>query len=422
MSVGFFFNTMFNVVDTWCAGSLGTDALAGVALVFPLYFIWIAFANGIGQGATALIANEMGAGREGEVGRIYVQAIGLVMAMSLVLLGLGWWWAEGVLRWLGAVDGGLEQALKYFRVLMVGGTLLMLPLVVNSLLVASGETKSMRNFLVVGCLINVVLNPILMKGWWGLPEMGVAGIALATVLIQGGGAIYLGVKVSNTLIGKGLGLELVRWDGATLLKLLKQAGPAVLNMLTIALGVMVITYYVSPYGSEAVAAVGIGTRIEQILLMPTLGLNAATLSLVGQSYGAGLMDRVRMIWVKHLQYSLVMSGIGAVLMLLFGNHLLGLFSADEKVLSYGQGYLRSAAVAIFTYPILFVTVSAMQGVKRSMYGLWMGVYRQLVAPLILFECLAIVLGWGADGVWWGIAGVNWSAALAALYLGRKWLG
>jgi putative MATE family efflux protein len=315
----------------------------------------------------------------------------------------------------------LEQALKYFRVLMVGGTALMLPLVVNSLLVASGETKSMRNFLVIGCLVNVVLNPILMKGWFGLPELGVAGIALATVLIQAGGVVYLGLKVRRTLIGSSLSLELVQWDGVTMLRLLKQAGPAVLNMLTISLGVMVITYYVSSYGSEAVAAVGIGTRIEQILLMPTLGLNAATLSLVGQSYGAGLMDRVRMIWVKHLQYSLLMSGVGAVLLLLFGNDLLSLFSTDQKVLFFGQGYLRSAAVAIFTYPILFVTVSAMQGIKKSMYGLWMGVYRQLVAPLILFECLAIVLGWGADGVWWGIAGVNWSAALVAIYLGRRWL-
>ena len=99
-----------------------------------------------------------------------------------------------------------------------------------------------------------------------------------------------------------------------------------------------------------------------------------------------------------------------------------LFTKDTAVIGHGRDYLLAASFTLAAYPILFVTVFAMQGIKRPAYGLWMGLYRQLAAPLVVYHALAFTLGWGLWGVWWGICMVTWSAALFALGWGWKKIG
>ena len=190
-------------------------------------------------------------------------------------------------------------------------------------------------------------------------------------------------------------------------------------MLTIALGVFVITWFVKHYGKEAVAAVGIATRVEQIVLMPAIGLNAAVLSIVGQSHGAGLPQRVREAWLTNVKIGAGLMLVGGFLVWLLRGPAMRLFTQDVIVIGHGMNYLLAASVTLAAYPILFVTVFAMQGIKRPAYGLWMGIYRQLVAPALVFYTLAFTLGWGLWGVWWGICIVNWSGALLALAWGRR---
>ena len=131
-----------------------------------------------------------------------------------------------------------------------------------------------------------------MWGWLGLPAMGVAGIALATVVIQVAGGAWLARHVVSTELCRALPRSYFRPDAAALRRILAQSVPAMLNMLTVALGIFVITWFVKHFGKQAVAASGIATRIEQVVLMPAIGLNTAVLSLVGQNHGAGLAHRV----------------------------------------------------------------------------------------------------------------------------------
>jgi Na+-driven multidrug efflux pump len=193
-------------------------------------------------------------------------------------------------------------------------------------------------------------------------------------------------------------------------------------MLTVALGVFVITWFVKFFGKEAVAAIGIATRIEQIVLMPTIGLNAAVLSIVGQSHGAGLPHRVREAWVTNVKAGAGLMVLGGLLVWLFREPAMRFFTHDATVVGHGRDYLLIASVTLAAYPILFVTVFAMQGIKRPAYGLWIGIYRQIVAPLLVFSTLAFGLGWGLWGVWWGISLVTWSAALFALGWGMWRIG
>ncbi len=421
MSVGMFFNTMFNVVDTLCAGWLGTEALAALSLSFPVFFTVFAFGSGISQGTTALLANALGAGKTTEARHIFAQAVVFTIVVASLLSVAGLLASPWLFGLLGAEGTYLDTVLAYMNVILGGGVVMLLPIVLNSALSATGESRFYRNFLITGFFANVILNPILMEGWLGLPALGVSGIAFATVLVQAGGALYLMGRVKKAAFCQGLTWPEFRPNRNLLKQLAAQAIPAALNMLTVALGVFVITWFVKHFGKEAVAASGIATRIEQIVLLPAIGLNAAVLSIVGQNHGAGLPHRVREAWVTNVKIGAVLMALGGLLVGLLREPAMRLFTSDPAVIRHGRDYLLSASLTLAAYPILFVTVFAMQGIKRPAYGLWIGLYRQIAAPALVFHTLAFTFGWGLWGVWWGICLVTWSAALFALWWGSRQL-
>lgn len=418
-SIGMFFNTMFNFVDTYCAGLLGTDALAALSLSFPVFFLLLAVGSGLSQGCTALIANALGSKNPAQARLIFAQSVGFTCVAGIAVSGVGILVAPMLFRQLGAEGEYLQVALSYINTLLSGGVFFLLTMSLSSALNAQGETRVYRNFLISGCLANLFLNPFLMWGWLGLHPMGVAGIALATVIVQFCGVLWLGRKVLASELFRDLPAALFRPHLPTLQLILSQSVPAALNMMTVALGIFVISWFVKHFGKEAIAASGIATRIEQVVLMPAIGLNTAVLSIVGQNHGAGLPDRVREAWLTNIKYGAgLMFGGGAVVWALRGPAM-RLFTTDPVVISHGVHYLGFAALTLAAYPILFVTVFMMQGLKRPAYGLWIGVYRQIAAPILVFYTLAFGFGLGLSGVWWGIFGVTWSAALFALWWGWR---
>lgn len=418
-SIGMFFNTMFNFVDTYCAGLLSTDALAALSLSFPVFFLLLAVGSGLSQGCTALIANALGAKNPDQARLIFAQSVGFTFCAGLAVSGVGILVAPALFRQLGAEGEYLQTALSYINTLLAGGVFFLLTMTLSSALNAQGETRVYRNFLIGGCLANLFLNPFLMWGWLGLQPMGVAGIAMATVIVQFCGVLWLGRKVRASQLFRDLSGALFRPHWPTIQLILSQSVPAALNMMTIALGIFVISWFVKHFGKEAIAALGIATRIEQVVLMPAIGLNTAVLSIVGQNHGAGLPDRVREAWLTNIKYGAGLMLCGGAVVWGLRDPAMRLFTADPVVIAHGVHYLGFASVTLAAYPILFVTVFMMQGLKRPAYGLWIGVYRQIAAPVFVFYTLAFGFGLGLSGVWWGIFGVTWSAALFALWWGWR---
>lgn len=418
-SVGFFFNTMFNVVDTYFAGLISTQALAGLSLSFPVFFILLAISAGIANGATALVANSLGAGDRAMAVRYSAQAclLGAGLGLGIALLGpaiVPW-----LLKSLGAKGGGLEAAEAYLGMILAGGPFFVLQMALNSPLQAQGDTRTHRNVLVAGCLLNAVLDPWLMLGGWGLPPMGVRGIALATVVVQALGCLYLARACLRTPLIAGVGAADFRPDLRALGELLKQGLPSSLNMMTVALGVFVITWHVARFGEAAVAAYGVATRVEQIVLLPAIGLNISTLAIAGQNNGAKLFGRVREVWLWSLKVTLSMMAVGGLAIWPLATPLMRLFTSSPEVVEIGAAYLRVAALTFGAYVILYQTVNMLQGLRRPFYAIWLGLYRQILAPIAVFQVLAVWLGWREAGVWWGIFAVTWSAALFTAWHGGR---
>ncbi|MBT6849555.1 MAG: MATE family efflux transporter [Opitutae bacterium] len=419
-SIGFFFNTMYNVVDTYFAGFISTEALAALSISFPVFFIIIAMGTGISQGGTALIANALGEKDSEKAHHVCVQCLsfGILFAIGLTILGFAF--APLLFGVLGATGDYLELALDYMNVILAGTVFFVLQSILNASLNSQGDTKSYRNVLIAGFFLNCVLDPWFMFGGFGIPALGIRGVALATVVIQILGTVYLLRKLTATKLWEGLILsELV--PSSSYKEIARQGIPASLNMVTVAIGIFVITFFISQFSTEGVAAYGIATRIEQIVLLPTIGLNIAVLSLTGQNNGAKKFDRVRETWNTTMRYGLMMMAVGGFFIFFLPKPLMTFFTDDPVVVGHGVDYLRIAAITLCSYVVLFQTVSLLQGLKRPLYAIIIGVYRQVLAPCLVFYLLAFYYGFQETGIWWGIFLVTWSAAIITFFYGRHTL-
>ncbi|MEI6138305.1 MAG: MATE family efflux transporter [Mariniphaga sp.] len=418
-SVGFVFNTLFNVVDTYYGGLMSTAALAAMSLTFPVFFIILSMGMGMGTGTTALISQAIGAGRQDEANKYGYQAISFSIINSVFLTAIGLVIAPYLFVILGASNEYLDIAVKYMNIILLGTVFFLMNSILNSLLTSRGDTRTYRNFLIVGFFLNVVLDPWFMFGGLGFPALGIRGIALSTVLIQVIGVGYLVMVTKKRGIFVNARIKDFMPNKKYFLELFGQGFPASLNMLTVAIGIFVITYFASRFGKEAVAAYGIATRIEQIALLPTIGLNIAALTLAGQNMGAGRYDRILKSWGLNIRYGLMIIAIGVLSVALFARQLMSAFTKDTLVIGIGSEYLHVAVLFFLAYVFLNISVSTLQGMKKPFYAIFVGVYRQFLIPLPLFYLFAVYLGWGTKGIWWGIFFANWSAAIFTYFYTRR---
>jgi putative MATE family efflux protein len=407
---GFFFNTMFNVVDIWYGGRLSTTALAAMSLSFPVFFILLAVGTGVSTGATALIGNALGRGERDEARQYILQALSFALLHALALTALGLAFLPHIFRFMGARGEYLSLALSYMNVIYSGASFFLLNFVMSAILNSHGNTVTYRNFLISGFFLNLALDPWFMYGGLGIPAMGLPGIAFATVSIQCIGNFYLFNQLSRTGAVARFTLRELRPRWSYYRELFGQGLPAALNMMTVTLGFFVITWFVGKFGQEALAAYGIGTRIEQVAMLPVMGLNISTLALTAQNYGASRIDRIRLVLSVSLRYGFSLAISGTVAALVFTSELMNFFTKDPAVVAVGIRFLRIEAFVFPAYVLLYICVSAMQGIKRPTFALWIGLYRQIAGPFLVFHILTTVLGWGIMGIWWGVFAVTWSAA------------
>jgi putative MATE family efflux protein len=408
---GFFFHTMFNVVDVWYGGRLSTTALAAMSLSFPVFFILLAIGTGVSSGTTALVGNALGRGAQDEARHYILQSFSFALIHALFLSAAGLLLLPGIFRFMGAEGEYLSLALQYMNVIFAGAAFFMLNFVMSAILNSHGNTIIYRNFLISGFFLNLVLDPWFMYGGLGIPAMGLSGIAIATILIQFIGNFYLFSQLSRTGALAKFPLRELRPRWRYFKELFAQGFPAAMNMMTVSLGIFIITWFVGKFGQEAVAAYGIATRIEQLALLPAMGLNISTLALTAQNFGAGQIDRIRHVLTVSLRYGFILAFSGGIAVLAFTAELIKLFTKDTMVIAIGTQFLQIEAFVFPAYVLLYICISAMQGIKKPIFGLWIGLYRQIAGPFLIFHIFSTVLAMGIAGVWWGIFTVTWSAAI-----------
>ena len=413
-STGMFFQTMYNVVDTYYAGTVSTIALASLSLSFPAFLIILSLSSGISSGSTALIGNALGSDDEEYAKTLTAQSISFAIITSIVLTVLGIVFSEALLRSLGASGEYLEICHGYLVILFAGSGFFVLANVLNAPLTAHGDSTRFRNYLVLGFFLNLILDPWFLYGGFGLPPLGFKGIALATLVTQAIGCIYIGYSAySQGYICPDCYRQF--WPKARVYREIAEQGfPTSLSMMTVAVGNFIIIYYVSDFGSDAVAAFGVALRIEQIALLPSIGLNIATLSIVARNNGAGEFQRVLSTIVTSIMYSASLMLVAMLIFYMLAESLVSCFSDDPTVIHLGANYLRIVIWIMFAYSLFYICSSALQGLKRPRFTVLMAALRLLVLPPLVFPFFAYTLGFGLNGIWYGLVLNTWIAAVLSV--------
>ena len=420
-SIGMFFNTMYNVVDTFYIGQISTEAISALTYSFMIFFMLLSISFGLSSAITAYVGGALG-NHKRNTARIYAtNGISLFMFISFILSIVSFVLLEHIFVLMGASGRVLEYALEYTYIILLGIVPMLIGLGANAILIALGDTKSYRNILIIGFVLNVILDPLFIYGFYFIPALGLSGVALATVLIQYITLMYLLKKLYATKL-----FELFTFFKSVpnikaFKHLTRQAVPASVNMFLMSFGSIITMYFVSTYGFKAVAAFGIGYRVEQIILLPMLGLNTAVMSIVSNNFGAKNFNRIDEVIHKSLRYGYIMSAIGVVLIVLFGKTMIMVFDTDTQVVDTAYIYIIFESFIFFAFITLFIANSTLQGIKNPFMIPYISFYRQIFMPLIFFSLVVSVFDLSIVYLWVSMLIIISSAAIYMKLYVRKQL-
>jgi putative MATE family efflux protein len=369
------------LIETYFVGFLGTDALAGVALVFPvLMLMQMMSAGAIGGGISSAIARDLGAGRRAEadllLGQATVLSLGLGLLFAVVALAL----APSLYRVIGGSGGGaLAAALLYSNIVFAGAPLLWLLNGFASALRGTGNMLTPALVACAGALVLLPLSPALILGWGPFPRLEIAGGAVSVLLVYAAGCLYLGWYIAS-----GRSLLRFRLDGLGprwrhLREILRVGGIAAINTVLTNLTIVLVTSMIGGFGAAAIAGYGIGSRLEYLLIPLVFGLGAPLVAMVGTNVGAGQVARAQRIAWTGAALGFVMTETIGLAAAALPSQWLGLFSAEPQVIAMGTVYLHWVGPLFGAFGGGMALYFSSQGAGRMAWPLAAGILRLAVA-------------------------------------------
>ena len=417
---GMLFATLYNVVDVYWAGRLSTDAQAGLAIGYQAFFVLMAIAFGLSSALSALVSNAKGSGNSDEIQQFAAQGIAYGIIATLLAMVIGMITGPMLIRLVSEPGAYRDAALGYFNVLIFALPGFFLAYGGNGILQAHGDSRSMQRAMMVAFLVNIGLNPLLMFGVPGVwSGMGFNGIALSTIISQTGVMVFILTRIFKLDMMQGVTRDAFRPVMDIFRQITAQLIPASAAMMVMFISGFVVQFALKEFGGAAVAAYGVALRIEQILLLPVLGMTGALLPIAGQNFGAQEHDRVRAALKFCWTTGFIMTAIAAPILLFGGSFAMSLFSDDPEVIRIGTSYLRVDAFLFPIYMMLFSINSLLQALKKPIWTLWISIYRQGFGVAFFIWVFIAVLDFDVWGVWLGIATAVTSGWVLALIVAKS---
>ena len=413
-SVGSLFQTFYNLVDTWFAGRISAEAIGAIAKSFPIYFTIIAVGVGLGAATNALIGNSIGE-KKIRVASLYVaQSLIFAVLVSIIVTIFGLNASNYLLGVMGSDEAGIILTREYLDIIFYGTFIVLIQISLNGTLNAQGDTKSYRNVLIFSFFLNIFLNPLFIWGYGFIPGFGIAGLAIATVISQSIGTIYLAFKVNNCQIRNYLKPQCFIPKFEYLKSLTNQAVPVMFSMLFIGVGIFNILYFIGKFGDLATAGYGAALRVEQVFLLPVIGLNTAVLSIGGQNFGAKAYNRIRELYTKALFFGISFMTVAGVIIFFGAEFFVSLFTDNQEAVMSGAIYLKVAALIGPIYPVFFITTAVFQAVKKPLYSLYLSILRLTAFPFLSLWYVINIRGGDYQDIFYTIMVTNWAMGIAVL--------
>jgi putative MATE family efflux protein len=415
------FQTAVSIADTAFVGRLGTEALAGLALVFPLVMLLqMTSAGAMGGGVASAVARALGGGREQAARRLIAHGLIIALAAGLVftllLLGLG----ASLYALLGGQGEALAHALAYSHVLFAGAVGVWLANTLASVLRGSGNTLAPALALAAAALVHIPLSGALTLGWGPLPRLGIAGAALAYVTAFLFASLLMGAQLwRGPLRPRGADWQL---EGRVFRDILRVGAVSVVQALQTVLTAVILTGFVGSFGTAALAGYGVGVRLELLQIPLVFAIGQALVVMVGTNIGAGHGTRAKRIaWIGaglSAGISLTVGGLVAVFPALW----IRIFSADPAVLAAGSTYLHVVAPFYAFFGAGMALYFASQGAGRMVLPVLAGTVRLVV--VVAGGALVVASGWPLAALYACIAAgiVLFGSLIAAAVRAGRWQG
>ncbi len=394
----------FNLVDMYFVGNLGSSATAAVSMSGIIVGLILTAVTGLSFGTLAMISRYVGEGNIEKADNVVMQSFILGLIITLIITPLGYIFAPQMLELLGASKEVVMQGTPYLRITFGGSITIFLTILMFSALRGAGDPISPMIILLISTILNIILDPIMIYGLFGFPRWGVAGSAAATIVARAIAMIMvLFVMIQEKSIIK-LRARDFRFDFNIMKEIIRIGNPSSIELLILNLSTLFLMKIVASFGTTAVAAYGIGMRLNMAVTIPTMGFGFAAATLVGQNLGARKPDRAE-------KSGWICAGIGTIIMiiltivfLIFSGNIVSVFNDEFEVVEIGTQFIKTMAPTF-----IFLGLGTTLG--RGLNGAGDTVYPMIIS-IITMLALRIPLAWymstraGTAGIWKSLALTN----------------
>lgn len=409
MAWGVFAIIAFNLADTYFVSKLGTTELAAISFTFPVVMILGNLAIGIGVGAVSVISRAISNEDISKVQRLTTDALALAVIIVGIFLLFGMLTIDPLFRMLGADEDTLPYIHQYMEIWYLGMFFLVVPMVGNNAIRASGDTVYPSMIMTVSAAINTALDPVLIFGLYGFPQLGLRGAAIATVFAR---AISLAaslavLKFRKNMVSLAIPSFAEVWDSWK--RILKIGIPAAAMFIIMPISAGIITKIISLFGKESVAAYGVANKIESFSLIAIFGLSTSITPFIGQNAGARCFDRIRKA-INISYFFCIVWGIFIAIVLGFKRYYFAsLFSDNDRVIEIVALYLMIVPVSHGMLGVCLIISSSFNGLAKPLPATWLTFLRTILLLIPVAWIVSKMMG--QAGIFICISVCNFIAAI-----------
>lgn len=419
MIISMLIQSLYNIVDSIYVSRLGTQALTAVSLAFPLQNISTSVAIGMGVGITSAISIHLGAGSAEKANRSATIGVALAAIHCLVFVVFGLLATRPFLMLFTRDEQTLTWACQYTYIVVCVSFGCQLQLAMEKIFQAVGSMKVTMVLLAAGCIINIILDPILIFGLLGFPALGIIGAAVATVIGQiAAFLLYIVVyhRKRKTFPVK-IHPQYLHFDKAIIRQIYSVGIPSTIMLVLPSVLVSILNSLLARFSDVYVAVLGVYFKLQTFIYMPASGIVQGMRPIIGYNYGAGEYDRVKKVIRYSLLSAAVIMAVGTVAALGFPAQIFAMFDAEEALLDAGISALRIISLGFVISTVGVICSGTFEALGRGKDSLIVSLLRQFVITIPLSFLLSGIMG--ADGVWLAFPISELCASVVAWILFRR---
>jgi len=418
MTIGIGAIISVSLVDTYFISLLGDAELAAISYTFPVVTLLFNVVFGMAIAMSAVVSRKMGAGENDSVKETIIIGLASALIITIIMSGAFLIFAHPVFAWMGAGIEMREVIMRYMNIWLVGAIFLAMPVVANAAVRAMGDPVSPAIVMISVAVANLILDPILIFGWFGLPAMGLEGAALASVIAYSVGMVaalwILGVRERLVIFA-----PLWHRDcwARGLKSLMVIAIPVALANAITPIVSYGYTAILSVLGDPVVAGFGVATRLEAFALIPIMALAGAISPLVGQNYGAGQLDRVSEAIKLAVRFALYYGIACAVALAIAAVWIADGFTDHADTRMFIICYLLYIPISLIGLNIFLVVTASMNAMERPKMALLLNIVKSFVIALPAAYIMTQIFN--LEGFLWSIIVTNILSVMIALYCVKR---